>query len=179
MIPRVAGHLQVLHRVFSLRWAVYFLHILPCHRLILLLHPCQLRQKSLPRPDGGHIGVGGGVVGHDMPLCRHPSHQFGGGVDIMLHHEKGGGYPVLFQRIQNGGGASVFIPRVKGEIQGLLPRIPHKMGVVPRQLRGGGVADGGLPLCGKGQPPVGGGDGGGGRGQAQPHHPAQHQRHRP
>ena len=99
------------------------------------------------------------VVAYDMPLVHHALHQFGRGVDIIAHDKKAGGRIVFFERIQNRRGVSVFVTRVKGQVDGLFVRVAQIVCAVLREFLHGSVADGRLAVCLEGQAPVGDGRG--------------------
>ena len=73
-----------------------------------------------------------GVIAHDMPFFDHPLHQLRSGLQVIAYHKESGFGIVLFQRIQDGGGAAVFKATVKSEVNGLLLGISQVTGVVAR-----------------------------------------------
>ena len=93
-----------------------------------------------------------GVVAHDVPLLNHTADQVGGGLDHVSHYKEGGRGLMVLQHVQDLGGVAVLISAVKGEVEDLLGRVPHIIGVVLGQGLGGGVAHRGLPSVWKDRP---------------------------
>ena len=88
-----------------------------------------------------------------MPtMC--PSDQVRVFGDKITHYKKGGGGLVLFQCIQDGGGVAVLIACVKGQVDPLFICVAQIVGVVLRQLLGGGVSHRGLALLLEAKAPV-------------------------
>ena len=95
-----------------------------------------------------------------MPFLRHALYQLWSGIQIIAHHKKAGFYIVFFQRVQDRGGAAVFIAAVKGQINCLFPILlfrRHKIGVKIRQIFRRGVACRRFARLLKAQAPVGNG----------------------
>ena len=57
----------------------------------------------------------------------------------MAYQEKGGGSLVLFQRVQNGGGVSIFVSGVKGQEQHFFVGVHGVIGMKLAQVVGGSV----------------------------------------
>lgn len=93
-----------------------------------------------------------GVVAHDVPLLNHTADQVGGGLDHVSHYKEGGRGLMVLQHVQDLGGVAVLISAVKGEVEDLLGRVPHIVGVVLGQGLGGGVAHRGSPSVWKDRP---------------------------
>lgn len=86
-----------------------------------------------------------GMIPHRVAFLHHPLDKIRAGFDIIAHHKKGGLGVVLFQRVENRRRIAVFIPRIKGEVDGFFRGIPEIVGIVLPEILRRGVADGGSP----------------------------------
>ena len=154
VVAKLLGHLQFFHIVLPLGRAVKLCHLLSCDLFIGCFHTIQLFPEGLQSGDPGHIGVGGGVVAYDVSFLLHPADQVRVLRDKIAHHKKGGGGLVLFQCIQDGLRVAVLIACVKGQVDPLFICVAQIVGVVLRQLLGGGVSHRGLALLLEAKAPV-------------------------
>ena len=69
------------------------------------------------------------MISHGVSLGHHPFHQLRAGFQVIPHQEKRGGGAVFFQRVQDGRGIAVFIPRVKSQINNLFVCVLGVVGV--------------------------------------------------
>ena len=70
------------------------------------------------------------MIAHRMSLCQHPFYQIRAGIQIIAHHEEGGGRVVLLQGVQNRRRIAIFKAAVEGQIKFLFRRFFYVISVI-------------------------------------------------
>ena len=95
------------------------------------------------------------VVSYDVPFFCHAANNFRCRFNHIPDYEECRRGIVLFQRIQNRFGVSVFVAAVKGEVDDFPGSITHVKRVILRQFLDRSVTDGCFSFCLERESPIG------------------------